>query len=252
MNSSYTDMIKGLKSAENESKYRVLTLTEERAMIDKHRGDRATIERLLVQHNMTLVTKFVYKYDTQLDKSDVFQEGLLGLIDASTRFNIDATNKFATYAYHYVRKYISRMYQQSNRQFDGTTNGMVWSLNFGQHKDNGDYTHNMCDKLLSERSDGEFGIETPETTAGDNSETEFNKKIIEKMISKGIISTNEVSVIDGVYYRGETNRMISERMGVSSTMVGTYHKNAIKKMRKYLTCNNHISALRELKVIRNV
>jgi RNA polymerase sigma factor (sigma-70 family) len=66
-----------------------------------------TDEELLKKYDL-LIRKIVNKYYTRmLDKEDLYQEGVMGLLEARKRFDKDRGTRFSTYAYYWIRKYIS-------------------------------------------------------------------------------------------------------------------------------------------------
>jgi RNA polymerase sigma factor (sigma-70 family) len=210
-------------------------------MIKKYADDRPTLNKKLVEHNMTLVTSFIRQYRTQLDADDIFQEGILGLMDAVERFDITAKNKFSTYAYFYIKKYVNRLYKNNNQQFDGLTNGMVRSIHdtsSGVEGDDGE------DRHLSLQMTGDH--DTPLDHVSDKSNTLFIEKLINNMVTKGIITDNESFVMDGIYYKNKTKREIAKNMGISSSMVGNHYNNALRKMKKHLSANMKMRSMEDL------
>ena len=67
------------------------------------------IEGVLEYEN--LVYSIVHKYGHKYDDEDLYQVGMLGLIQAKNNFNEKMDVKFSTYAYYYIlgeiTKYIS-------------------------------------------------------------------------------------------------------------------------------------------------
>ena len=46
-----------------------------------------------------LIYSIISKYPSRFDKDDLFQAGMLGLVDAYKHFDPHANTKFSTYAY---------------------------------------------------------------------------------------------------------------------------------------------------------
>lgn len=86
-----------------------LTTEEARELARRaHEGD-LTARNRLVECHYNLVHKLVSVYGTSKDHyDDLFQEGCIGLIEAAERFDPEKESSFLTYAYIWVRKYISR------------------------------------------------------------------------------------------------------------------------------------------------
>jgi RNA polymerase sigma factor (sigma-70 family) len=240
---SYNEVITELKCEKNYEKYRVLTLDEEQVMIKQYADDPEMLKSKLIDHNMTLVTPFIQHYRTQLDADDIFQEGIAGLIDAVDRFDVNANVKFATYAYFYVKKYVTRLYKKNNRQFDGMTNGMVTSIH-DTRKDLENDNIDCGDRLMS------FRMEPDELSPAEHmcakSDVNFVENLINNMLVNGIITYKETYVMDGIYYKNHTKREIARQMGITSSMVGHHYKNVMGKLKKHLVANMNIRSMGDL------
>lgn len=97
------------------AKHKLLNKREERAMIEKYRNDRDTLNMLLINHNIRIVMDIAKKY-TKRAKSpaDLLVDGYYGLSLAAQRFDIDRNIKFNTFATMWVFKYvISSFYSKS-------------------------------------------------------------------------------------------------------------------------------------------
>lgn len=69
----------------------------------------------LVEENLGLVRKMAYEYacKSNLEYDDLFQEGVLGLIRASEKFDPEMGNAFSTYATWWIKQKMQR-YVESN------------------------------------------------------------------------------------------------------------------------------------------
>ena len=76
-----------------------------------HAGDKAAGDEI-IQKYMDLVSNYVRKI-TRSDafrnlREDLIQSGIEGLIIARDRFELERGNRFITYAYSYIRKYVNQ------------------------------------------------------------------------------------------------------------------------------------------------
>lgn len=87
----------------------LLTAEEEVALTRRiQRGDHAARQRL-VEANMRLVINIAKGYRNRVVPiEDLIQEGAIGLIQASERFDPDRGFRFSTYATHWIRQSIGR------------------------------------------------------------------------------------------------------------------------------------------------
>ena len=63
-----------------------------------------------VLENEGLVYSIINKYHGYYDKDDLYQVGIIGLIDASKKFDSSMGVKFSTYAYKYILGEVKTVY----------------------------------------------------------------------------------------------------------------------------------------------
>jgi RNA polymerase primary sigma factor len=90
-------------------RYRLLTRAEELQLAKRiERGDEQARERL-INSNLRLVVSVAKRYQRQsIPLLDLIQEGTLGLIRASEKFDWRRGNKFSTYAIWWIRQAVDR------------------------------------------------------------------------------------------------------------------------------------------------
>lgn len=90
------------------SRTRRLTYEEEvKYGILAHQGNKYAKEKL-IESNLRLVISLANKTGNKSNFLDIVQEGNMGLIKASEKFNPSFGCKFSTYAYFWIKAYISR------------------------------------------------------------------------------------------------------------------------------------------------
>jgi len=95
----------------------LLTIEEEQNLCKRIlEGDKSAKERL-INANLRLVVKIANFYNV-VDPSlrdDIIQEGNFGLIHAIDKYDPSKNTRFATYASHWIRQYISRFLSDKRR-----------------------------------------------------------------------------------------------------------------------------------------
>ena len=84
----------------------------------KSKANHAWALEKLVTANQGLVHKIVNKFpikNASCSYDDLFQEGVLGLIHAFTKFDTERGYRLSTYAYNWIYAYVRRYYQNHGR-----------------------------------------------------------------------------------------------------------------------------------------
>ena len=102
---------KALLEAESQAEELLSTASgfEDRAWLERELATIEDCRNRLVRHNMRLVVWVAKNFRNRgLDLADLIQEGFVGLIRASGRFDPEVGTRFATYATHAIRMAIQR------------------------------------------------------------------------------------------------------------------------------------------------
>ncbi len=98
------------------TRHRLLTPVEERALARRvERGDLAAKERLIT-HNLRLVVSIARRYQgSELSLLDLIQEGTIGLIRASEKYDWRRGLRFSTYSTLWIRQSIGKALNEKSR-----------------------------------------------------------------------------------------------------------------------------------------
>lgn len=92
--------------------HRVLEAGEERILLERAVGGDVRARDDLVAHNGRLVASIVSRFlGYGVDFEDLWQEGVIGLLDAIARFDLDRDVRFATYAHFWIVNRVQRYAQ---------------------------------------------------------------------------------------------------------------------------------------------
>lgn len=95
---------------------RLLTLDEEKALIDRLSKGDEDAKRILVEHNLRLAVSIAKRYTNRgVSFADLIQEGNIGLMIAANKFDKEENCKFSTYAVWWIKQRITRYIADNSR-----------------------------------------------------------------------------------------------------------------------------------------
>lgn len=96
---------------DKDERFKSLSKTEERELIEKYKNDRQTLECKLTEHNIFFALNYAstqaYRFS---DYDELISLAMNGLRIAATTFDIDSGWRFNTWAAFYLKKYILRRF----------------------------------------------------------------------------------------------------------------------------------------------
>ena len=201
---------------------------------------------------------------SHIDQEDLFESGILGLIEAAERFDDSKNVKFKTYAFHRIRgavldylrlqDWVPRSVREKDNLIKNAYNTLEQELNRAPHVeeiaeamgiscsdlDKMMVDINMCSMLYLE--DISFGgnedskvkaneIIKDEKTSGplSNLESQEEKEVLELAITE--LPSKEKLVITLYYYEDMLLREIAEVMNLSESRVSQLHHRALMSIR---------------------
>ncbi len=231
-------------------------------VVNKNKRDKLIMDYLpLVKY---VVGKFMMYLPSHIDQEDLFESGILGLIEAAERFDDSKNVKFKTYAYHRIRgaildylrlqDWVPRSVREKDNLIKDAYNVLEQELNRTPHTeeiaeamgiscsdlDKMMVDINMCSMLYLE--DISFGgnedskvkaneIIKDEKTSGplSNLESQEEKDVLERAITE--LPPKEKLVITLYYYEDMLLREIAEVMNLSESRVSQLHHRALMSIR---------------------
>ena len=194
-----------------------------------------------------LIYSIISKYPNRFDKEDLFQAGMLGLVDAYKHYDPHANTKFSTYAYYYivgeVNKYIKECSSlkigkdliELKKKIIKVTDLMTQKL--------GRIPSNLEIALyldVPEQDINEALISTDEVSSIEESfnylesNDNINIDLLDLKMEINKLSKEEKSIIISRYFEGLTQSEISKKLGISQVQVSRNEAKILKKLRTNL------------------
>ena len=189
-----------------------------------------------------------------IDKNDLFQAGVLGLLKALKKYKKDTETKFSTYAYEYIFGEMFLLANNKNIKISKDILKLSKKIEMGRAM--------LTQKLAKIPSNLELAtflgldLESIELTLmsanailsldSDNNDT---RQIYECLSAKeedidtkiliddsfAVLNNDEKNIIKSRYYEDLTQQEVARKLNMTQVMVSRYEKKGISKMRDYLT-----------------
>ena len=247
----------------NTSGLKTLTEEEKKQLLEKTKAGDTRAREELVLGNLRLVLSVIRRFSPKNDTlDDLFQVGCIGLIKAIDNFNPDFDVRFSTYAVPMIIGEIRRFQRDNNsvRVSRGIRDLAYRALKVREEisrTEQRDATTKEIAKRLGEDeravseaveaivepislydsvyNDGEDGMYVIDQLAD---ETQSDDILIENIALKEALkklNEREKGIISRRFYRGKTQMEIAAEIGISQAQVSRLEKQAIDKLRKYMS-----------------
>ena len=209
-----------------------------------------TINNELVHTYEKLVYSIIKKYSTSYNKDDLFQAGMMGIIDASKKYDNSSNVKFTSFAYKYilgeVLKYlredrnikisrdIIRDYKRINivkdhiyKMYGRPTNNKELSklLNMNEERINEVINYNEKEVSINMIISDDEKISLEDTISDNrNNYFELNDALKE-------LSDSEKRLIYERYYENKTQTEIAKEKNISQVKVYRYERKILDKLK---------------------
>ena len=213
--------------------------------------------------SIALQMRDIYLSFVQVD--DIINEGVIAIMSAIDKFDLEKNVKFETYISKRIKgmiidlarkqDWVPRSTRKSTRDIEEAVTTLYNKhgyypsvqevteyLNITPEK----YQETMrkaalfnilsLDMVLAEAQGNEVGVSLPQGEKNEQPESKYLKKELTEVLAEGVglLKENEQLVIS-LYYIDELNmRQIADVLSVSEPRVSQIHTNAIKKLRKHM------------------
>ena len=231
-------------------------MTEIRELLMKAQaGDKEAREQL-VQKNIGLVKSIVSRYTARgVEKEDLIQIGMIGLIKAIDNFDTTYEVRFSTYAVPMIAGEIRRFLRDNgaikvSRSINRSRERLIEKLGREPtiHEIAEDVGLSMEDILLAVNSGQEVASLQQMIYEGDGSSIRLMDRLsahsgegdasLDRMMladSLSALEQRERELIVLRFYYDQTQSQIAKRMGVSQVQVSRLEKRILRKMKMYIS-----------------
>ncbi len=241
---------------------------EELLQLYKETGSLEVKQEIVMRYiylvkSIALQMRDIYMSFSQVD--DIINEGVIAIMSAVDKFDLDKNVKFETYISKRIKgmivdlarkqDWVPRSTRKSTRDIEDAVTTLynkhgyypsVQEVTDYLHITPEKYQETMrkaalfnilsLDMVLAEAQGNELGVKPPQGEISEQPEERFLKRELSEALAEGVgqLKENEQLVIS-LYYIDELNmRQIAEVLEVSEPRISQIHANAIKKLKKYM------------------
>lgn len=189
-----------------------------------------------------------------VDKNDLYQAGVVGLLKALKKYKNNGITKFSTYAHDYIfgemyllasnknikiSKDILKLYKkiEQTRYFlaqkiNKIPSNLELSEYLGLSLDEVEMACNSASIIMSLDSKEDDERSVYETISAKTEDLDTKILLYE---SFAVLNEDEKDIIRSRYYEDLTQQEVARKLNMTQVMVSRYEKKGINKMREYLT-----------------
>lgn len=205
----------------------------------------------LVKESAGLIWKLAKNF-YGVDKNDLYQAGVLGVIKASLNYKDDGITKFSTYAYNYIFGEMYSLAMNKDMKLNKDICKMLKMIEKGKVRLSQELMREPSNKELAEHL--EMDLEKMETVMSyassfislDDGENRSLHEVIgekenlsldDKILLQDSINnldTLEKRIINCRYYEDLTQRETANKLGITQVKVSRYEQRSLKKMKDFM------------------
>lgn len=205
----------------------------------------------LVNESAGLIWKLAKNF-YGVDKNDLYQAGVLGVIKASLNYKDDGVTKFSTYAYNYIFGEMYSLAMNKDMKLNKDIYKLLKLIEKGKVRLSQELMREPSNKELAEYL--EMDLEKMETVMNyaasfislDDGENRSLHEVIgerenlsldDKILLQDSINnldTLEKSIINCRYYEDLTQSETADKLGITQVKVSRYEQRSLKKMKDFM------------------
>ena len=207
----------------------------------------------IIKENEKLIWKLAGRF-YGIDKSDLYQAGVVGLLKALKKYKPNGTTKFSTYAHDYIfgemyllasnrqikiSKDILRLYKKIEttrytlaQKLAKIPSNLELAEFLGLSLDDIELACMSANTVMSLDIEEEDTRCLYETTAAQEFDADL-KILVDDSFT--VLNDDEKDIIKSRYYEDLTQQEVAKKLNMTQVMVSRYEKKGINKIREYLT-----------------
>lgn len=207
----------------------------------------------IIKDNELLIWK-ISKNFYGVDKYDLYQAGVVGLLKALKNYDKFGTTKFSSYAHDYIfgemylvasnknikiSKDILRLYKKIEetrytlaQKLNRVPSNLELSEFLGFPLSDIEHATLCANSIMSLDDDNEYTRCAYEKVAGVTPDVD-TKILVDDSFT--VLTDSEKSIIKSRYFEDLTQSEVAKKLNMTQVMVSRYEKRGIEKMREYLT-----------------
>lgn len=243
-NQNATILLNKLKKSNMQ--YDNLTKAQEREMIESYKHDKNKLVELLCMHNLKLVFNISKKYMSKTNDFDgLIQDGILGLMEAANRFDPDKDVKFCTYAYIWIKKYMTMHFYGKQVELDKRTTSLnATSVAANVKSNNGNEV--TLESYVNDKIDPTERIYSIESELSSNERMDICKDLMKTLDEDTSLTAIQKAVFVDMFYNKEKPKSLAEKYDLTLKDVSTIKTLVLSKFKNILVNSYNIASYADL------
>ena len=208
-----------------------------------------------IKESEFIIYSVIKKYLNYFDKDDLYQAGMIGLLEAINHFDSSKNTKFSSFAYFYVKGEVTKYIRESNffkvskdmanlnkkidklRDYLTQKNGYVPnSKELALYLDIDEYKIVQAENITSfvESLDKETENETEIYNFYGYEEKSYKEELIDLRNELSKLSLEDKLIIEKRYNEGLTQSEVSKDLGINQVKVSRQEKKILTRLRSSL------------------
>lgn len=239
-NQNTTLLMNQLKQSAEQ--YPNLNKKEEQKLIKKYKKNREELNRLLFMHNIKLVFNMAKKYMSKTNDFDgLVQDGMLGLSEAVSRFDINKNIKFCTYAYIWIKKYMTMNFYGKQIELDKRSTSLN-NPNLAANSKSNNGNETTFEDFVNDYIDPTFqNIKSVQSEISAIEQSGICKNLIEQLNHDTSLSSDQKNMFVEMFYNHGKPKELAEKYNMTVKEIANVKNIVLNKFKNILANDYRIT-----------